>query len=404
MGKTRGSADSANSIKQEEENTIEFEEAFHSVRRKILKRDRRERNGAGCKKRSSAALGGSESRPSYFQDVDDEEEEDRKTPNCFLLFGNRLRQSIKQELPLLSNNEVSRHLGQMWRMLSEEQQRPFKIHAAYLRRKQILEKKKNAEEGIKRESKGVESAVPSPPSWPASPGSSSGIASPIEVPSIFCEYEALIAGALREGAEGGGGKRGREEDEEGSGSWNEYGCGLVGEGLLPFELKRKRFRLDQEPFDQITAEEILCPPMEGYSDELRMVFSPSFYGGESPPASPSCFSSMPTSPLPSPLLSPSLSSSLSPSPPPSAPSSPEPLADLPPLFRDFASAIDFPLDQHPHPLAGSLLGLPADTVVYLLPMMTLDGTPHTTSSQEVPVQSADPSAPLFDWWIQNCID
>jgi len=88
--------------------------------------------------------------PDYYSASCSSEEEDgnRKPENCFFLFSNKLRGTIKRECPHLNNNAVSKFLGEMWGLLSETQKRPFKIHAAWLKEN----KKANSSTAFRRDS------------------------------------------------------------------------------------------------------------------------------------------------------------------------------------------------------------------------------------------------------------
>jgi len=88
--------------------------------------------------------------PNYYYSTScssEEEDGNRKPENCFFLFSNKLRGTIKRECPHLNNNAVSKFLGEMWGQLSESQKRPFKIHAAWLKEN----KKANSSTAFRRD-------------------------------------------------------------------------------------------------------------------------------------------------------------------------------------------------------------------------------------------------------------
>eukprot|EP01087_Luapelamoeba_hula_P019485 TRINITY_DN6458_c2_g3_i2.p1 TRINITY_DN6458_c2_g3~~TRINITY_DN6458_c2_g3_i2.p1 ORF type:complete len:288 (+),score=41.00 TRINITY_DN6458_c2_g3_i2:99-962(+) len=53
----------------------------------------------------------------------------RRSANSFLIFSNDLRGSLRETLPDLTNKELSKRLGSMWSLLTEEQKMPYRIRA-----------------------------------------------------------------------------------------------------------------------------------------------------------------------------------------------------------------------------------------------------------------------------------
>jgi transcription factor SOX7/8/10/18 (SOX group E/F) len=54
----------------------------------------------------------------------------RRPPNAFILYSQQLRTAVRQENPALSNNEVSRLLGKMWKEVSPDVKLHYKQQAA----------------------------------------------------------------------------------------------------------------------------------------------------------------------------------------------------------------------------------------------------------------------------------
>jgi transcription factor SOX7/8/10/18 (SOX group E/F) len=64
--------------------------------------------------------------------MDQEEEGDNahRPPNAFILYSQTMRSSVRQENPSLSNTEVSRLLGKMWKEVPADQKQIYKQRAA----------------------------------------------------------------------------------------------------------------------------------------------------------------------------------------------------------------------------------------------------------------------------------
>jgi transcription factor SOX7/8/10/18 (SOX group E/F) len=64
--------------------------------------------------------------------MDQEEEGDNahRPPNAFILYSQAMRSSVRQDNPSLSNTEVSRLLGKMWKEVPADQKQIYKQRAA----------------------------------------------------------------------------------------------------------------------------------------------------------------------------------------------------------------------------------------------------------------------------------
>ena len=67
-----------------------------------------------------------------IQSMDDQEEGDtsRRPPNAFILYSQAMRSQVRQENPQMSNTEVSRLLGKMWKEVPSETKLHYKTEAA----------------------------------------------------------------------------------------------------------------------------------------------------------------------------------------------------------------------------------------------------------------------------------
>jgi transcription factor SOX7/8/10/18 (SOX group E/F) len=62
----------------------------------------------------------------------DDADSSHRPPNAFILYSNALRSSVRQENPTLSNTEVSRLLGKMWKEVPSEMKQIYKQRASQL--------------------------------------------------------------------------------------------------------------------------------------------------------------------------------------------------------------------------------------------------------------------------------
>jgi transcription factor SOX7/8/10/18 (SOX group E/F) len=56
----------------------------------------------------------------------DDSDSSHRPPNAFILYSNAMRLSIRQDNPALSNTEVSRLLGKMWKEFPNEAKQVYK--------------------------------------------------------------------------------------------------------------------------------------------------------------------------------------------------------------------------------------------------------------------------------------
>lgn len=62
----------------------------------------------------------------------EEDDQSRRPPNAFILFSQVMRSQIRSENPTLSNTEVSRILGKMWKEVPNDQKVQYKQKAAQM--------------------------------------------------------------------------------------------------------------------------------------------------------------------------------------------------------------------------------------------------------------------------------
>jgi transcription factor SOX7/8/10/18 (SOX group E/F) len=63
-------------------------------------------------------------------EMDAEEDVSRRPPNAFILYSQSMRTTVRQDNPTLSNNEVSRLLGKMWKEVPADIKLQFKQQAS----------------------------------------------------------------------------------------------------------------------------------------------------------------------------------------------------------------------------------------------------------------------------------
>lgn len=62
----------------------------------------------------------------------DDSDSSHRPPNAFILYSNAMRSSVRQDNPGLSNTEVSRLLGKMWKEVPNETKQVYKQEASKL--------------------------------------------------------------------------------------------------------------------------------------------------------------------------------------------------------------------------------------------------------------------------------
>jgi len=430
----KGSKKVGGTLKDEEEDDRVFEESLERVKLKIRKRDRRGKQVGG---KNTAVSNRQQQQQQQHALYGEEVEEDPpcKTPNCFILFGNRLRQCIKRELPDLSNNEVSIHLGRMWGMLSEEQRRPFKLHAAYLRHKQLRErrekgkvmgtsKKNPKEEGVEVVA-GVVANVDE--------GRKKRKHVDLDSPSFFVPDSPTSLPSEGESDDGGdyynhphlGGYL--PPSPATSDGFSSYECSSTpssdNEESLPYIQKRKKMRgesdfsyLNMYDENQPLADHCCLIPYAvqdepSFFGEQNIFFFDEYDPEEDPSQTDGCWISSLSGPV-SPLacLTP-------PSPPPPLSLAETPSPECLPLCTDapleplclssgadnrpqqpqlLSTSMEVPrllFEEYRDRFRSSLIGLPSGAVVYMLPLMMVDGGGSSSSRGYLPVVK-DPSFPI----------